>query len=342
MPRLDTEKLLARLAQGKPVPAVLLLGPDVYLRDQCRNRLIEKCVPEPAREWALARFSAGDRGWEEIFQRAQTMPMLSPCQVLVLGDLAALDSLGDAARDAAVKLFEAYLADPAPFTVLVLEAPGLDDRRKLSKVLNEKAIVVDLSVGPAAAVGLAAEIAKGLGAEIERPAAALLVDILNGDLARVRLEIEKMATYLGPGRRITVAEVEALVVSAKKYTVWQLADMLAARRRDAALDFLDGLMREGEAPPAIVGALAWMYRKLIEARELPPHTPGWQAAGQLNMRPDGAEIAMRNAHKIPRAELLEGIAALADADSELKSGTPNPRAVLEFLLARLMGARTPA
>lgn len=342
MPRLDAEKLLERLDRGKPVPAVFLYGSDTYLRDQCRTKLIESCVPEAAREWALGRFSAGDRGWEEIFQRAQTMPMLSPRQVLVLGDLAALDSLGDAARDAAVKLFEAYLADPAPFTVLVLEAPGLDERRKLYKVLNEKAVVVDLSVGPAAAVGLAAEMAKDLGAEIERPAAALLVDILNGDLSRVRLEIEKMATYLGPGRRITVAEVEALVVSAKKYSVWQLADMLASRRRDAALDFLDSLLREGEAPPAIVGALAWMYRKLVEARELPPHTNGGQASRQLSMPPESAEAAVRNAHKIPRAELLEGIAALADADSELKSGTPNPRAVLEFLLARLMGARTPA
>jgi DNA polymerase-3 subunit delta len=342
MPRLDTEKLLTRLAQGKPVPAVVLLGPDAYLRDQCRTKLIELCVPEPAREWALARFSAGERGWEQIFQRAQTMPMLSPHQVLVLDDLAALDSLGDAARDAAVKLFEVYLADPAPFTVLVLEAPGLDERRKLFKVLSEKTLVVDLSVGPAAAVGLVSEMARNLGAEIERPAAALLVDILNGDLARVRLEIEKIATYLGPGRPITVVEVEALVVSATTSSVWQLADMLAARRRDAALDFLDSLMREGEAPPAIVGALAWMYRKLVEARELPPHTQGWQAARQLNMPGESAEVAVRNAHKIPRAELLEGIAALADADSELKSGTPDPRAVLEFLLARLMGARTPA
>jgi DNA polymerase-3 subunit delta len=342
MPRLDTEKLLERLARGKPVPALLLLGPDAYLRDLCRAKLIEMCVPEAARDWALARFSAGERGWEEIFQRAQTMPMLSPRQVLVLDDVAALDSLGDDARDAAVELFEAYLADPAPFTVLVFEAPGLDERRKLFKVLSEKAVVVDLRVGPAAAVGLAAEMAGNLGAEIERPAAALLVDILNGDLARVRLEIEKIATYLGPGGRIGIAEVEALVVSAKKYSVWQLADMLAARRRDAALAFLDSLLREGEAPPAIVGALAWMYRKLIEARELPPHAKGWQAAHQLGMREDAVDVAVRNAHKIPRAELLEGIAALADADSELKSGTPDPRAVLEFLLARLMGKRAAA
>jgi hypothetical protein len=34
--------------------------------------------------------------------------------------------------------------------------------------------------------------------------------------------------------------------------------------------------------------------------------------------------------------------ALADADSQLKSSNPNPRAFLEFLIARLTSPATPA
>jgi len=33
--------------------------------------------------------------------------------------------------------------------------------------------------------------------------------------------------------------------------------------------------------------------------------------------------------------LLAGLTALADADSELKSSNPDPRAFMEFLIARL-------
>jgi DNA polymerase-3 subunit delta len=262
--------------------------------------------------------------------------------VIVVEDAETIESLGERSRDEILAGLETYLQSPAPFTILLLQASAFDMRLRFSKVLAEKALLVRLSIGDASAAMLAAEIAKELGAEIDREAAALLADILNGEPARMRIELEKLAVYVQGRGRIVAGDVEALVVAARKNTVWQLADLLATRRRNDALAFLDNLLREGEQPVGLVGALAWMYRKLIEARELPPHTPGWQAAGQLNMRPDGAEVAMRNAHKIPRAELLEGIAALADADSELKSGTPNPRAVLEFLLARLMGARTPA
>ena len=111
--------------------------------------------------------------------------------------------------------------------------------------------------------------------------------------------------------------------------------LIADRKRDAALVFLDNLLREGEQAIAIVGALAWLYRKLIEARGLPATTNGYQAARQLAMRPDAAEHALRQAHRIPKKDLLAGLAALADADSQLKSSNPDPRAFMEFLVARL-------
>src|SRR5208282_3313292 len=224
---------------------------------------------------------------------------------------------------------------PAPFTLLLLEAAALDARLRFSKLLAEKALMVELTIGEESAAALAAQMAKDLGVGIEREAAAMLADILNHEPALIRMELEKLAVYVQGRGTITAADVEALVVAARKNTVWQLADMLATRRRDAALSFLDNLLREGEQPAGLVGALAWMYRKLIEARDLPAGTNGFQAARQLGMQPSAAEAAVRQAHRIPKQELLAGLAALAEADSQLKSANPNPRAMMEFLIARL-------
>jgi len=218
---------------------------------------------------------------------------------------------------------------------LVLEAAELDGRQKFYKMLKEKAVIVELTIGSESAVLLAAQMARDLGTEIEPNAAALLADILNGEPARIRIELDKLAAYTRGRGRITSEDVEALVIAARKNTVWQLADMLATRQRDAALAFLDNLLHEGEQPAGIVGALAWMYRKLIEARDLPAHANGFQAARPLGMRPEAAESALRNARRIPKEELLRGLILLAEADSELKSANPNPRALMEFLIARL-------
>jgi DNA polymerase III subunit delta len=333
MVAISPEKLIDRLASGMPVAAVVLVGSDHYLREMCRNKIIEVCVPDSARDWAVARLSAREVGWAEILGRAETMPMMAPRQVLIVEEAESVEKLGEKARDEVLDMLAKYFESPAPFTVLLLEAAALDGRQRFFKLLSEKGLIVELSIGPESAAALASQMAKELGAEIDRDAAAMLAEILNGAPARMRVEIEKLATYVKD--RITVADVEALVVAARKNTVWQLTEMLASRKRAAALALLDNLLREGEQPVMIIGALAWMYRKLIEARDLPAHFSGFQASRPLGMRPEAAETAVRQAHRIPKKDLLAGLAALADADSRLKSSNPDPRATMEFLIARL-------
>jgi DNA polymerase III delta subunit len=335
MAAISPQKLVDRLAAGKPIAAVVLVGSDHYLREMCRNKIIEACVPESARDWAVARLSAREAGWAEILGRAETMPMMAPRQVLIVEEAESAEKLGEKARDEVLEMLAKYFESPAPFTVLLLEAAALDGRQRFFKLLSEKGLVVELTIGSESATALAIQMAKDVGAEIDRQAAAMLAEILNGAPARMRVELEKLATYGKGSGRITVAHVELLVVAARKNTVWQLTEMLASRQRAAALGFLDNLLREGEQPVMIVGALAWMYRKLIEARDLPAHFSGFQAARPLGMRPEAAETAVRQAHRIPKKDLLAGLAALAEADSQLKSSNPNPRAMMEFLIARL-------
>jgi DNA polymerase-3 subunit delta len=184
--------------------------------------------------------------------------------------------------------------------------------------------------------------AKERGASLEADAAEELADLCNGDLSAVQSEIEKLATYAGPGIPIRRADVTALVVSEKKYSVWELAEVLASRDRSRAFTFLDNLLREGEQPPALVGAMAWMFRKLIEAQELGAHATEYQAASRLGMRVGTAKLALQQARKISRGQLVEGLRALYEADNQLKSGSGNDRAVMEFLLARLTAAASAA
>ena len=276
-----------------------------------------------------------DSGWDEVLQRAQTLPMLASCQVIVVEGVESVEKLGDASREKIVEALGSYLASPAPFTVLVLEAEHLDRRQKFAKLLEDKAIVVELTIGGESAGSLALKMAKDLGVEIDREAAVLLAEILNSEPARIRVEIEKLAAYVQESGRITSADVEKLVVAARKNTVWQFADMIASRNRGGALAFLDNLLREGEQPIGLVGVMARMYRQLIEARELPAGANMYQAAGKLHVPVPAADIILRTARRIPKSDLLGGLVALAEADSQLKSSNPNPRAFIEFLIARL-------
>jgi len=343
MARISANELLARLGKGRPIPAILLLGEEPYLRDRCRTLLMERYVPDAARPWAVSRYSA-DRGeTQAALEQAQTMAMLSPVQVVFLEDAEAIESLGEKRRDNAVELLTAYLKDPAPFTVLVIEAVELDQRMRWGKLLTEKALVVECGLGEnlnerqAAAVELGRAMAKEQGVEFEPGAAEDLAEFVAADLMRLRTEIDKLGTFAAGRKQIRREDVGALVVSEKTTTVWELADMLASRQGKKALGFLDRLLREGEEPLQMLGAITWMYRKLIEASELGGVANGWQAARALGMRPEQAVLALESARRIPKARLLAGLSALRRADDRLKSGREDTRAVMEFLVTELTG-----
>ena len=341
MASLSPHELLARLAKGKPISGILLVGSDAYLRDLCRKKLVETYVAEGTSDWGVLKFSAEDDEISAILGQAQTMPMLAPQQVIFVSDCEAWERLGDDSRDSLVKEISAYLDNPAPFTVLVFEAAALDQRMRLAKMFAEKTVTVSVQLSEKAeerarlAVPLSVQMAKELGATLESDAAEELCDILNGELASIHTELEKLSAYAGDRKTITRADVDLLVISSQKYEVWDLADMLAERKPAQALEFLDSLLRAGEAAPALLGALAWMYRKLLEAQDLPPGTQGWQLTSRLKMRPGAAELAMARSRKFPRSQLTSGLAALYEADNRLKFGGSSQRAVMEFLVTQL-------
>src|SRR5438034_92718 len=250
MARISQEELLGRLEKGKPIAAILLLGEETYLRDKCREQLIERFVAE-------------------------------------------------------------------------------------------KTLVVECGLGEnagerqAAAVALARAIGKEQGVEFEKGAAEDLAEFVAADLMRLKTEIDKLATFAAKKRIIARADVSALVISEKKTTVWELADLLASRQPKKALEFLDRLLRGGEEPLSMLGAMAWMYRKLIEASEVKGIANGYQGARALGMRPEQAELALQNARKISRPRLLAGLHALRNADDRLKGGGAEPRTVMEFLVMQL-------
>jgi len=346
MARTSAEEFVDRLGKGKPVLAILLLGNEPYLRDRCRAELIEKYVPEAARAWAVSRFSA-DRGeTEAALGQSQTLPMLSPQQVVFLEEAEAIEKLGDKNREATVEALEAYLNDPAPFTILVIEANVLDQRMKFAKLLAEKALVVDVGVSEdadqriAAGLGLARSLGKEQGIEFEKGAAEDLAEFVSGDLMRLKTEVEKLATFAGEHKLVRRQDVSALVISEKTTTIWEVADLLATGQTKKSLEFLERLLREGEEPLQMLGALAWMYRKLIEASEVRGVTNGYQAARALGMRPEQAEIALQSARKTTKARLLEGLAALQQADDRLKRGGEDQRAIMEILVWHLSRARS--
>ncbi len=130
-----------------------------------------------------------------------------------------------------------------------MEAEDLDKRTGLFKALSEKTITVDcepsedMSVRLGLAVTMAGEMARELKVELDRDAAQSLA----GKYQKCRAgahpnsNLKNWQRLRGERKRITRADVEALVISDQKYSVWELSGMLATGDRQRAMIFLESL-----------------------------------------------------------------------------------------------------
>ena len=102
--------------------------------------------------------------------------------------------------------------------------------------------------------------ARGLSASPE--AIEELADRCEGNLAYGAQTIERLALLVS-GNRIDIDDVLDGAAHGARFTSFDLVDATLAGNAPRALLVLAGLAAEGEAPPAIIGALAWQVRTMV-------------------------------------------------------------------------------
>ncbi|MFQ5723135.1 MAG: DNA polymerase III subunit delta [Terriglobia bacterium] len=320
---------LRRRSRRQGSPAYLIVGEDSYLRSRLREQIVAAAVPPEARGMAVAKFSLEETPLGEVLGRAATAPLFSPSQVLVLSDV---EALGEKELDQ----LEKYLEAPPESTVLVFEVGRLDRRTRAARLLLEVCeLMAAESPDDSAAVRALQRWADERGLKLEPEAAEELVFAVGSDQGRLRSELAKLHAYVGDRGEVSRQDVAALVTPARQFSVFDLAGLLAERRRADVLVRLRRLLEAGESPVGIVGLLAWLYRQLLQAQALPPSAPTWKAAQSLRAPRSRVEQLLRQARRFSPQELRTAFAALQDADVALKSSPPDPTAVLEALVAQL-------
>jgi DNA polymerase-3 subunit delta len=251
---------------------------------------------------------------------------------------------GAAAGDAA--LLAAYLKDPTPGVVLVFEAIRFDfegeDKRKqerIRKFYSAIPAVVELRRFASHEARAEAEgLARRGGLSIDPAALDLLVEALGADVARIAVEVDKLALYAGT-RTISTDDIAALVPDARATTIFALVSALGRRDRTRALELLDTLTGEGTYLPLALTFLSTQFRLAMAAREA-----GLKSAQQVQahftrlgmpMWGSRAEQVCQTVAKFGKPQLERAMKLISEADRGLRDARPDDRLVMERFLLKL-------
>jgi DNA polymerase-3 subunit delta len=177
---------------------------------------------------------------------------------------------------------------------------------------------------------------------MEADGARELVDALGGDMMMISNELEKLILYVGEKKRITLGDVETMVLAAKQRSLYELTDAISAKDRTRALAVLEAILTTGEGEEAAIGhlfMLAKTFRQMlvVSERNVRDTRALWQVLWQgFRVPPFAADDLIRQARRYKsRRELTRALRLIARADLDLRSNPPSKRLILERLVLEL-------
>jgi DNA polymerase-3 subunit delta len=143
--------------------------------------------------------------------------------------------------------------------------------------------------------------------------------------------------------RVTLGDVETMVLAAKQRSLYELTDAISARDRPRALLLLHGLLNASDGgEDAAIGHLYMLARTfrqmlIISEKNVRDSRAIWQVLWQgFRMPPFAADDLIKQARRYKsRRELTRAIRLVARADLELRSSPANKLLVLERLILDL-------
>jgi DNA polymerase III subunit delta len=361
--RFVAEMEAATANTGKLRPGYVLAGDEIFLLDRCRAAVINALVPADLRDFCLSDLDLTSTSIFEIFDRAQTPSLMAPFQVIFVRNVRQLYTRG-AKKDEFAAL-DRYFQSPNPQALLIfvadfLRIPSdtrrmeLDDKNRyerLQETLGEHCGMVELArVAEEDAMRWAVTTAQEANIRMETDAARELVDALGADMMLVSSELEKLLLYAMDRGRITLGDVETMVLAAKQRSLYELTDAISSRDRVRALALLHGLLNSSDAgEDSAIGHLYMLARTfrqmlVILEKNVRDSRAIWQALWQgFRMPPFAADDLIRQARRYKsRRELTRALRLVARADLELRSSPPDKRLVLERLVYELASEPKPS
>src|ERR1700761_1515600 len=351
--RFVAEIKAAASSNGPLRPGYVLAGDDIFLYERCRRALVDSLIDPTLREFSLSDLDLAETSIFHVLDLARTPSLMAPFQVIFVKNLKNLYTRG--AKKEEFAALKDYFRSPNPQAVLIFVADhlripadlrrmDLQDKERFERIretLGDDCGVVELArVDEADAVRWLLATAESREMKFDQDAAKELADALGSDMMLIASELEKLMLYAFDRKRITLGDVETMVLAAKQRSLYELTDAISARDKPRALALLHGLLNasDGGEDSAIghLYMLARTFRQMIVILEknVRDSRAIWQALWQgFRMPPFAADDLIRQARRYKSSrDITRALRLIARADLELRSQPPDKRLVLERLV----------
>lgn len=321
-------------------PLYLLFGNEPFLINETKRLIVEHALNEEELDFNLSQFDLEEIPVEKALEEAETLPFMGEKRVVFLHNPVFLTTEKSKSKvEHQIASLERYIQNPAPYSVIVLSAPyeKLDERKKITKELKRRAVVVETKkLNEQELKSWVHDKVRAAGKKIDEEALRTLLELAGTNLMLLNSEVDKMLLYIGQDDIITKETVELLVSKSLEQNVFTLVELVIQRRISESVSMLQDLLNQNEEPIKILSIMAGQLRLLYQVKELANHGYGQQRiATLLKVHPFRIKLALEKVKEFKTDELLYLMNQLADADYKMKTGGMDKALLLELLFLKL-------
>ncbi len=224
---------------------------------------------------------------------------------------------------------EKYLNNPNPDNVLIIITDKLDERKKIVKLLKEKATIIDKEISIFDILKSDKEDYK-----VEDYTLRYLIDYCGNDNEKIMNEFTKLKLYKMEEKEITKDDIEKIVIKSLEDNIFSLIDAITSRNDKKALKIYSDLIENREDANKILSMVMEQFRIIYKGKVLLKENHNYnQVAQSLGIHPYRFSKAMEKAGNYSLHEIVAILNALADIDINTKTGKSNIASFETFLMS---------
>jgi DNA polymerase III subunit delta len=229
-------------------------------------------------------------------------------------------------KAADAKAVAAYLAAPAPDTVLALVGDDVKKDSALGKACSKAGEILMYEVTKRRLPDWVGKQFADRGVEIDGEASRLLVEIIGEDPEELASEVDKIATWSG-GERVGTKDVEELAAGCAEIPGFDLTDAWGRRDLRGALSACQLLIERSPdpIPRAVAGLAGLLVGHVARVRTVQTLAEEGLAAREIASRlkkhPFYVEKLVTQARNYGVDELRDAVVRLAELDHAVKGGS---------------------
>lgn len=305
----------------------LLMGEEVYLRNQYRKRLREALL-DPEDTMNAAVFEGKGTDLKAVIDLAETMPFFAERRVIELWD-------SGFAKSGCPELAD-YIPDIPDSTCLILTESEVDKRGKVYKAIKKYGRAVEFErQDQRTLTRWVLGTLKSEGRSITEETMRVFLSRTGTDMEHIHRELEKLLCYTSGREIITAEDVETICTERTENRIFDMIQAVTDRDQRRALDLYADLLAMKEPPRKILSLIARQFHHLLLLKELSGQgMERGELAKAVGIPPFVLGKYTAQSRRYTKEQLRQTIEELVNMEELVKTGRMGEQVGVELMIVK--------